>query len=144
MLTIRVYGLVHRAGHILVSSESIIGQRVLKFPGGGLEHGEGTLDALKREFLEELGQEAIISGHLYTTDFFVPSFLSPDDQVVSIYYAVACAALPDPPVSFTGLEAEQQFHWLKLTDVQVDDFYFPIDKEVVRKLLNGDIILQES
>ena len=51
---IRVYGLLLDQGRVLVSDEFIRGQRVTKFPGGGLELGEGTKDCLIRELREEM------------------------------------------------------------------------------------------
>jgi hypothetical protein len=47
--TIRVYGLLIHNGFMLVSDELIRGHRITKFPGGGLEFGEGTKDCLIRE-----------------------------------------------------------------------------------------------
>jgi len=41
-----------------------------KFPGGGLQFGEGTIDCIKREFREELGCEIGVLKHFYTTDYF--------------------------------------------------------------------------
>ena len=51
---LRVYGiLINEQNQLLVSDEYIRGMKITKFPGGGLEFGEGTRDCLKREFLEE-------------------------------------------------------------------------------------------
>ena len=55
MFTIRVYGiLINEEKQVLVSDEFIRGNYYTKFPGGGLELGEGTRDCLKREFKEEM------------------------------------------------------------------------------------------
>ena len=48
---LRVYGiLINEQNQLLVSDEYIRGMKITKFPGGGLEFGEGTRDCLKREF----------------------------------------------------------------------------------------------
>ena len=84
---IRVYGiLINDRKQILVADEYVRGGLYTKFPGGGLEFGEGTRDCLKRELKEELGIEAAIGDHIYTTDFFQMSAFRPDDQIISIYY----------------------------------------------------------
>jgi 8-oxo-dGTP diphosphatase len=84
---IRVYGiLVNDKKQILVADEYIRDGLYTKFPGGGLEFGEGTRDCLKRELKEELGIEAEIGDHIYTTDFFQMSAFRPEDQIISIYY----------------------------------------------------------
>src|SRR3954463_3659823 len=86
---IRVYGiLINEKKQVLVSDELIRGNRYTKFPGGGLEYGEGTRDCLKREFLEEMNLEVEVGEHLYTTDYFQPSAFHPDHQIISIYYFV--------------------------------------------------------
>ncbi|MEI8060472.1 MAG: NUDIX domain-containing protein, partial [Ferruginibacter sp.] len=71
MFTIRVYGiLINEKKQVLVSDELIRGMYITKFPGGGLELGEGTRDCLKREFMEEMGLTVEIGNHIYTTDFY--------------------------------------------------------------------------
>ena len=84
---IRVYGiLLGENKRVLVSDEFIRGNYYTKFPGGGLEFGEGTRDCLKREFKEEMNLDVTIGDHLYTTDFFQMSAFNPDHQIISIYY----------------------------------------------------------
>src|SRR5215204_4771864 len=86
---IRVYGiLINEKKQLLVSDEFIRGSYYTKFPGGGLEFGEGTRDCLKREFIEELNLQVDVLEHLYTTDFFQESAFRPGDQIISIYYRV--------------------------------------------------------
>ena len=47
---IRVYGLlINEQKQVLVSDELIRGSYITKFPGGGLEFGEGTRNCLQRE-----------------------------------------------------------------------------------------------
>jgi 8-oxo-dGTP diphosphatase len=89
MFNIRVYGiLLNKNKEVLVSDEFIRGKQYTKFPGGGLEFGEGTRDCLKREFMEEMNLEVRVTNHLYTTDFFQMSAFNPEHQIISIYYFV--------------------------------------------------------
>src|SRR4030095_3823466 len=84
---IRVYGvLINEKKEVLVSDEYIRGGYYTKFPGGGLELGEGTRECLKREFKEEMDLEVEIGDHIYTTDFFQISAFNPSHQIISIYY----------------------------------------------------------
>ena len=84
---IRVYGiLINAQKQVLVSDEYIRGNYYTKFPGGGLEFGEGTRDCLKREMKEEMDLAVEVGDHLYTTDFFQLSAFNPQHQIVSIYY----------------------------------------------------------
>lgn len=89
IFNLRVYGiLINDKNQVLVSDELIRGEYITKFPGGGLEFGEGTKDCLKREFQEEMNLAVEVSDHLYTTDYFQVSAFNPQQQVISIYYYV--------------------------------------------------------
>lgn len=84
---IRVYGLLlNEQKQVLVSDELIRGMYITKFPGGGLEFGEGTRDCLQREFMEEMNLNVTVGEHLYTTDYFQMSAFNPEHQIISIYY----------------------------------------------------------
>jgi ADP-ribose pyrophosphatase YjhB (NUDIX family) len=84
---LRVYGiLINEKKQVLVSDEFIRGNYYTKFPGGGLEFGEGTRDCLQREFMEEMNLRVEIGGHIYTTDYFQMSAFNPEHQIISIYY----------------------------------------------------------
>src|SRR3954453_13623413 len=86
-LSVRVYGiLMNDERQVLVRDEYIRGAYYTKFPGGGLEIGEGTRDCLKREFKEEMNLEVAVGDHIYTTDFFQQSAFNSAHQILSIYY----------------------------------------------------------
>lgn len=138
---IRVYGiLVNNHGEVLVSDELIRGLPVTKFPGGGLEYGEGTIECLHREFDEELGIQIEVLDHLYTTDFFQPSAFSEHDQIMSIYYRVSTPSVQtiktqSDRFDFKSEEGmDQAFRWLPLETLSEEDFSLPIDKHVVKIL----------
>ncbi|RYD57703.1 MAG: NUDIX domain-containing protein [Sphingobacteriales bacterium] len=123
---VRVYGIWIHQDKILVNEEQIRGKQVIKFPGGGLDWGEGTIDCLKREWREELGADIEVLEHFYTTDFFQHSAYD-DSQVISIYYLVAGA---NPEDAITNHVAEERTYWMPLKEVSADIFTLPIDKHV--------------
>jgi 8-oxo-dGTP diphosphatase len=89
MFNLRVYGiLINDKRQVLVSDEYIRDNYYTKFPGGGLELGEGTRDCLKREFEEEMNLSIDVGDHIYTTDHYQKSAFNPDHQIISIYYFV--------------------------------------------------------
>jgi 8-oxo-dGTP diphosphatase len=122
---IRLYGIWISNGRLLVNEEIIRGRNIVKFPGGGLQWGEGTTDCLRREFMEELGISIIVGDHFYTTDFFQASAYD-NSQVISIYYRVTA----DPTVAITNLVPGERTFWIDLASVSVDTFTLPIDKIV--------------
>jgi len=137
---VRVYGLlINRYGQILISDEEEYGFRFSKFPGGGLEYGEGLIDGLKREFIEECEAEIEVTAHFYTTDFFCKSAFN-DSQVISVYYLVK----PLKPLQLIFKEKifdfdaegdiKQAFRWQHLDKLHSDDVTFPTDKKVIELL----------
>jgi len=140
---VRVYGLlINESNQVLISDEQEYGMQFTKFPGGGLEYGEGLIDGLKREFVEECNVEIDVIKHFYTTDFFVKSAFN-DSQVISVYYLVKNISplnLMFKTVQF-DFDGEgdllQSFRWINLADLTEDDVTFPTDKYVVKLLMNS-------
>jgi len=138
---IRVYGIwIDENENVLLSDEFFRNTYMTKFPGGGLELGEGTIDGLKREWREELGIEIEVLGHFYTTDFFQKSAFHTDAQIMSIYYLVSPVETPDiefktQSMDFDGLEeGAEAFRKVSLSLLKEEDMTFPIDKKVVQLL----------
>ena len=132
---VRAYGLLERNGKVLVSDEIIRGRRITKFPGGGLEFGEGLGECIVREFSEELGMTVEIIEHFYTTDFFVASAFDPESQVISVYYKVTAAVGSMPLLSdLAKKEGVEQVRWLAVDDISEDDLTLIIDKKVAAML----------
>lgn len=136
---IRVYGvLTNDQDEVLLSDERRFGMEFTKFPGGGLELGEGIKDCLIREFKEELALTIEVNELIYLTDFYQKSAFGLDDQIISVYYAVSSKEIDKietkvNPFDFNGDEIESH-RWKKLSELNEDDVTFPIDKIVVAML----------
>jgi 8-oxo-dGTP diphosphatase len=141
--TIRVYALIiNEKKEILLSDEFALGMQMTKFPGGGMELGEGTHNCLKRESVEEFKQELRVLDHYYTTDFFQQSITRPDLQIISIYYFAEFIdqirfKISQIPHDYKELiEGSQSFRWKKIRDLTENDLTLPIDKKVAKMLAN--------
>ncbi|MCA0395964.1 MAG: NUDIX domain-containing protein [Bacteroidetes bacterium] len=148
MFTIRVYGiLVNQEKQVLVSDEKIRGEYYTKFPGGGMEFGEGTRDCLKREFMEEMGLLVDVGEHFYTTDYYQLSAFRPDQQIVAIYYLVRPlepikAPLRSQPFDFDENQLKvyaatgetETFRFIHWADFSAESVTLPIDKIVANML----------
>ena len=143
---VRVYGiLINERKQVLVADEFIREKNYTKFPGGGLEFGEGTRDCLKREFMEELNLKIEVTDHLYTTDFFQESAFRPGDQIISIYYLVK--PLEPIKVRLSNIEFDfdedqllrykelheiETFRFIDWKNLSEESVTLPIDKVVVK------------
>ena len=148
---IRVYGiLINDKKQILVADEYIRGGLYTKFPGGGLEFGEGTRDCLKRELKEELGIEAEIGDHIYTTDYFQMSAFRPGDQIISIYYFARQLEELKVPIREKQFDFDEKqmeiynatgetetFRLIDWNDFSEETVTLPIDKIVARMIKNS-------
>ena len=144
MVSIRVYGiLMNEKKQVLVSDEYIRGGYYTKFPGGGLEFGEGTRDCLKREFKEEMDLNVEVGDHLYTTDFFQMSAFNPQHQILSIYYFAKALEKIKAPLRTKVFDFDQQqmkvyeekkeietFRFIDWNDFSSASVTLPIDKIV--------------
>lgn len=128
MFNVRVYGLcINEKQEILTCKEGKAYNYVLKFPGGGLEYGEGLKEALLREFEEELGVSVEIKKHIYTTDFFQKSYFD-NSQVIAIYYEVK----PPVGISFPCTIGELEFRYQAINELLLFEMQMPIDKYVLQ------------
>ena len=145
---IRVYGiLINEAKQVLVSDELVRGMQITKFPGGGLEIGEGTRDCLRREFMEEMNLEVEIGDHIYTTDFYQQSAFNKAQQIISIYYFAKALAEITVPLRTKLFDFDEQqlkmyestgetetfrfVHWDEFDEEMVT---LPIDKLVAKMI----------
>ena len=137
---IRVYGIGIYRDHLLAVDEYWFNTLMTKFPGGGLEYGEGTIDCLKRECMEEFGQEVEVLEHFYTTDFFQETRFIPGNQLISIYYLISIKnpdAIPGcvKPFDVEKKEGAMSFRWIPLRSLSPGDFTLAVDKRVVEEFL---------
>jgi ADP-ribose pyrophosphatase YjhB (NUDIX family) len=138
---IRVYGLIiNDENQVLITDEFQLNMKMTKFPGGGLDFGEGTIDCLKREMMEECNQEIQSIKHFYTTDFYQKALFWDDRQLISIYYLARLKEpiqfrISDQPFDFQDLtNGNQSFRWISADQIIPEDFTFPIDKHVAHLL----------
>ena len=146
MFNLRVYGvLINKRKQVLVSDEIIRENYYTKFPGGGLEFGEGTRDCLRREFLEEMNLKAEIGDHIYTTDYFQMSAFNPDHQIISIYYFAKALEEIKAPLRDKEFDFDEQqlrvyeatgetetFRFIDWNNFSAESVTLPIDKIVAR------------
>jgi 8-oxo-dGTP pyrophosphatase MutT (NUDIX family) len=137
MFNVRVYGLMIRDNKILLSDETYNGLYFTKFPGGGLQFGESTIDCLKREMQEEYNWDIIVKDHFYTTDFFVESIFKKQSQVLGIYYLIELA--DEGIYNFetqTVIDNSGSVRWKEISSLSVSGVTFPIDKKVIKLVKN--------
>lgn len=144
---IRVYGVyLNNNNQVLLTDEIYKGKSITKFPGGGLNKGEGTIECLKREFMEELNLEINVPEHFYTTDFYQESAFDSSQQVISIYYSIDVSLntlVERMDKANTSTENHIHFKWVALNQLKPEDLTFPIDKKVagilIKMQLQGDV-----
>ncbi len=129
---VRVYGLLIENGKILLTHECLKSLSITKFPGGGLEFGEGPKECVIREFKEELNIDIKINQHFYTTDFFQESAFNKNHQILSLYYLVDRKSISS--LSVNSNDMVKDFSWVKLENLSPESLTFPIDQIVARKL----------
>jgi 8-oxo-dGTP diphosphatase len=138
---IRVYGIAVYEKHVLLADEHFKGKSFTKFPGGGLEWGEGPEDCLVREFKEELGITVEPSFLFHVTSGFVQSIFFQEDQVVALYYLVYSKEFKK--IYCKGgfqeiVPVEESFKWVPLAGLEPHALTFKSDREAARKLTIGE------
>ncbi|MGJ1386598.1 NUDIX domain-containing protein [Sphingobacterium spiritivorum] len=144
---VRVYGiLINEHDEVLISDEKTESVSFTKFPGGGLEYGEGLMDALKREYEEECGLSVDVVKHIYTTDFWEKSSFN-DSQIISIYYLVKAnqplnVSIKEKVFDFDKDEAGeklQAFRLVPVNQVKLSELTFKTDQVAWQEYLKSRI-----
>lgn len=127
---VRVYALLEHEGKVMIIHEPFQGQLIYKFPGGGLEFGEGTRECLLREFKEELNMEVTIGDHFYTQDFFQANAFDPKEQILLIYYTAKVTS--DELSRMEVLDSDiEEILWIPITELDASKMALAADKVVV-------------
>jgi 8-oxo-dGTP diphosphatase len=148
MFNIRVYGiLINEKRQVLVSDEFIRGAYITKFPGGGLEFGEGTRECLAREFMEEMQLKVKVADHIYTTDFYQQSAFNAAHQIISIYYFAEALEPITAPLRSKAFDFDAQqlkmyeetgetetFRFIDWDNFSEETVSLPIDKIVAKMI----------
>ena len=136
--TIRVYGLlINKNKQVLISDEFRDGFSFTKFPGGGLEFGEGISSALMREYREEMELDITVESLFYVNDHLQISAFNNQMQLISFYYFVTTNEIEN--LTFDAYEiplkknGEKQ-RWYPINNHLEDLLTFPLDKIVASKL----------
>lgn len=139
---IRVYGiLVNENKEVLISDEREYGMEFSKFPGGGLEYGEGLSEGLIREFKEECDADIQVLRHVHTTDVFIKSAFN-DSQVLAVYYLVKNKTplrgrFSDKTFDFeTGKAIDQVFRWIPAVKLNESNLTFEMDRIAWRAFMS--------
>lgn len=129
--------MINDRNEVLVSDEFRHGFSFTKFPGGGLEFGEGLSDGLKREFEEELGIAIEVGELFYVNDFYQASAFNENHQLLSFYYLIKYSDWTKITIKESHIPLIEEYEhrrWITLTELSKDDFTFPIDKIVAEKI----------
>lgn len=138
LFNVRVYALIVKNNRLLISEEQHGGVFLRKFPGGGLQFGEGIVQALHRELKEELNADVEAESLLCVTEDFVVSFLNNKQQVIGVHYLVELKQdFSDEFLNNNHVELENghiHFKWVMIDQLKADDFSSPVDKSAFEKL----------
>lgn len=129
-INIRVYAIyLNEKQELMALDEGYAGEKLVKFPGGGLEYGEGTIECLHREFSEELNVKIKVLEHFYTQEDFLVSKFRENEQLLTIYYLIDILNLNELKILDDSIE---KIKWISLHEE--NPLPLPIDKIVFQKL----------
>lgn len=117
----RACAIIRQADRILLNRFG--GDSFWALPGGAVEQGEFSSDALIREMREELGA-AVEVGRLIWIVENLFDYRGTDFTEYGFYYEAAwpLPACPLPEGEFGGLEPDQLFRWVRNEDIAALDF----------------------
>ncbi len=126
----RIYGVLRRGEKVLLTRSRFIDREFVNFPGGGVELGEGPIEALRREYVEETGLAIEPVRVLYASETAHVSTHAPM-QIVSLYWLVEERG---GKLREGGNDDDViSLFWAGLGEIPTDEM-FPSDLEFARRL----------
>ncbi len=136
----------YRVSGILIQDEKVLLQHVINdpayaFPGGHVNFGEVSQDALIREFKEEISVEIKPERLLWVGENFFP-WGEKDCHQICLYYLVRLSDDHQIPIEgcflaqdeFLGKKINLEFCWFSLKSIEKVDLYPTLCKEMLKNL----------
>lgn len=128
----RVAGIALRDNHVLLNRLN----RHWFLPGGRVEMGETSIEALQREMQEELEVEASVGRLLWVAESFFDGVEAKNYHELCFYYAMTL--VPDAPIVYATeplvIADGSTFQWFSLAELDAITLYPPFLVEGLRKL----------
>lgn len=118
------------------------------FPGGGQEHGETLIEAIRRECREEIGCEVVVGGIVYVREYIGAHHQDAQSEGhVHLVEIIFRCDLPPDTVVKSGIQPDDDqvgIEWLPVAELVNYPFY-PLDLRAVlaaashKQIYVGDI-----
>ncbi|QJE73406.1 NUDIX domain-containing protein [Aerophototrophica crusticola] len=134
---IRAVAVVRQGGRVLLHRQD--GDGFWSLPGGGIEPGETSAQAVARELREELGRTATVGSLLWVVE---NQFTYAGTGFIEVGFCYD-ATIPDLPTNpFRGVEPRLEFAWFDLDGLEGVDLrpavlkeWLPLPPTTVRHLV---------
>lgn len=119
--------ILDRTGHVLLVRFEFPTASIWALPGGGLDDGETTEEALRRELREELGlTDFEIGPHIWNREHIIPMSTGHDGQRDQIHLVQLDRFEPEPEIGWERMRAESvhELRWWAIDDIANSDLLF--------------------